>query len=323
MCHQTSCGCLSAEEATTGEESLLIYCKPVELYNILRCRAQHNVIFCIFLQKLCLHFFEEVCNTKYGQSAKGVHIILFSSRAEIVVFNYRDYSNMLQKTEVTEDFSCPFCSMQCASFKGLRYHLCSSHDLFNFEFWVTEDYQAVNVSVKTDILRAEVVAGGVDPQLQPFFFCSKPRRCRPKKLTQNERRVNIQFLELDSPKLPTDPPRELSEKNDGEKVSKSSNENKLQDGRDGDKNSGFDVAECIECVGSSFNVPGVSIAMAQSSVDPECVKSLSGSEAAVPTMLHVVKSRKITTERSDPRNRVLLHKRQFYHSHRVQLAQFS
>ncbi|XP_031257064.1 polycomb group protein EMBRYONIC FLOWER 2-like isoform X2 [Pistacia vera] len=301
MCHQTSCGCLSAEEATTGEESLLIYCKPVELYNILRCRAQHNPS---FLRR----------SLQYKIRAKRKR----SSRAEIVVFNYRDYSNMLQKTEVTEDFSCPFCSMQCASFKGLRYHLCSSHDLFNFEFWVTEDYQAVNVSVKTDILRSEVVAGGVDPQLQPFFFCSKPRRCRPKKLTQNERRVNIQFLELDSPKLPTDPPRELSEKNDGEKVSKSSNENKLQDGRDGDKNSGFDVAECIECVGSSFNVPGVSIAMAQSSVDPECVKSLSGSEAAVPTMLHVVKSRKITTERSDPRNRVLLHKRQFYHSHRVQ-----
>ncbi|KAL0341151.1 UNVERIFIED_CONTAM: Polycomb group protein EMBRYONIC FLOWER 2 [Sesamum radiatum] len=37
---------------------------------------------------------------------------------------------------VTEDFTCPFCLVKCASFKGLRYHLPSSHDLFNFEFWV-------------------------------------------------------------------------------------------------------------------------------------------------------------------------------------------
>ncbi|KAG6505757.1 hypothetical protein ZIOFF_038122 [Zingiber officinale] len=39
---------------------------------------------------------------------------------------------------------------------GLRYHLNSSHDLFNFEFWVTEEYQAVNVSVRTDVWSFEV-----------------------------------------------------------------------------------------------------------------------------------------------------------------------
>ncbi|MQL96717.1 hypothetical protein Taro_029404 [Colocasia esculenta] len=59
------------------------------------------------------------------------------------------------KGEVTEDFSCPFCLAKCASYKGLRCHLTSSHDLFNFEFWVTEEYQAVNVSVKTDVWRSE------------------------------------------------------------------------------------------------------------------------------------------------------------------------
>ncbi|KAL5537545.1 hypothetical protein UlMin_045740, partial [Ulmus minor] len=52
-----------------------------------------------------------------------------------VIFNYRYYNNKLQRTEVTEEFSCPFCLVKCASFKGLRYHLTSSHDLFNFEFW--------------------------------------------------------------------------------------------------------------------------------------------------------------------------------------------
>ncbi|RVX15518.1 hypothetical protein CK203_009237 [Vitis vinifera] len=42
MCHQNSCVHFSAEEAVAAEESLLIYCKPVELYNILQCRALQN-----------------------------------------------------------------------------------------------------------------------------------------------------------------------------------------------------------------------------------------------------------------------------------------
>lgn len=70
------------------------------------------------------------------------------------------------------------------------------------------------------------------------------------------------------------------------------------------KTSGVNVADCIERVASSFTGPGVPICMAQSSVDPECVKSLSGSDAVVPAMLHVVKSRKLTTERSDPKKYV-------------------
>ncbi|KAH9721044.1 polycomb group protein VERNALIZATION 2 [Citrus sinensis] len=247
MCHQNYCELLSAEEATAGEERLLIYCKPVELYNILRHRAQLN---------------------------------------------------------------------------GLRYHLCSSHDLFNYEFWVTDDYQAVNISVKIDTLTSEIVAGGVDPRLQTFFFCAKPRSRKRKNLAEHEKQVNIQFLELDSPGLPTDDANgEFAAKDDGERDSKlSPSGRKLPNGRDGGITSGFNGADCIEGVASSFNGPDVPIAMAQSSMDPECVKSLSGTDAVAPAMLHVVKSRKLSTERSDPRNRALLSKRQFYHSHRVQVT---
>ncbi|XP_065634804.1 polycomb group protein EMBRYONIC FLOWER 2 [Quercus suber] len=126
------------------------------------------------------------------------HIIRL--RAGNVIFNYRYYNNKLQRTEVTEDFSCPFCLVKCASFKGLRYHLSSSHDLFNFEFWVTEEYQAVNVSVKTDTWRSEAVADGVDPKQQTFSFCSKPlRRRRPKNLVQNAKHVHPLVLESELP----------------------------------------------------------------------------------------------------------------------------
>lgn len=56
MCRHNSCAHLPVEEAVAIDESLLIYCKPVELYNILRPRALHNVCShsCILF---CFHFF--------------------------------------------------------------------------------------------------------------------------------------------------------------------------------------------------------------------------------------------------------------------------
>ncbi|OMP04013.1 Polycomb protein, VEFS-Box [Corchorus olitorius] len=298
MCRQNSCLYMSTEESDTAIENLLIYCKPVELYNILHRRALDNPSFL----RRCL---------KYKIHARRKRRL----RAGIVIFNYKDYGNMLQKTEVTEDFSCPFCLMQCASFKGLRYHLCSSHDLFNFDFWVTEEYQAVNVSVKIDSLISETVASGVDPRVETFCFCSKPRRRRPKNPLQSEKNVIVQFLEMDSPKMASE---SWQEKNDGERASKSIPiEKDLQNGWHGGENFGPDYTSATEClarVATSCNGPGVSIAMAHSPVDPDCIKSFSGSDTAVPP----AKTRKIMAERSEPRNRMLLVKRQFFHSHRVQ-----
>lgn len=216
------------------------------------------------------------------------HIIRL--RTGNVIFNYRYYNNKLQRTEVTEDFSCPFCLVKCASFKGLRHHLSSSHDLFSFEFWVTEEYQAVNVSVKTDIWRSEIVADGVDPKQETFSLCAKPlRRRKPKSQVQNAKHVHPLILDSDLPAA-TD---ELQVKADG-------------------------VLECLERDTSSPNATGLSSATAQSYADPECVQSLPGSNLAPPAMLQFAKTRKLSAERSDPRNRALLQKRQFFHSHRAQ-----
>ncbi|GAY55636.1 hypothetical protein CUMW_165720 [Citrus unshiu] len=199
-------------------------------------------------------------------------------RAGNVVFNYRYYNNKLQRTEVTEDFSCPFCLAKCASFKGLRYHLSSSHDLFNFEFWVTEEYQAVNVSVKTDIWRSE-----------------QRRHRRLKNLLQQSKHVHPLVLK---------PPGvcELLDK---------------ADGANDYRNSIIAVAESAQHVPSSFNVAGASNADAQLYTDPE-YQLLSGNNLAAPAMLQFAKTRKLSIERSDSRNRTLLQKRQFFHSHRAQ-----
>ncbi|XP_034211229.1 polycomb group protein EMBRYONIC FLOWER 2 isoform X4 [Prunus dulcis] len=168
------------------------------------------------------------------------HIIRL--RAGNVIFNYRYYNNTLQRTEVTEDFSCPFCLVRCASFKGLRHHLCSSHDLFNFEFWVTEEYQAVNVSVKIDNWRSEILL----PNTQ--LLCSDAHSSK----------------------------------------------------------------------GDKARISGVSSSLPQSCADPGCVQSISGNNFAPPAMLLFAKTRKLSVERSDPRNCALLRKRQFFHSHRAQ-----
>ncbi|XP_022941018.1 polycomb group protein EMBRYONIC FLOWER 2-like isoform X1 [Cucurbita moschata] len=308
MCHDNF-HVHSLEEATTAEDSLLIYCKPVELYNILHLRSLNNPSFL----RRCLHYKLQARRKKRVSTG-------------VVIFNYRDYNNIVRKTEVTEDFSCPFCLMLCASFKGLRYHLGSSHDMFNFEYWVTEEYQAVNVSVKIDVFRPETVADGVDPQLQTFFLCPRPRRRKLKNSVQNGKYV--QFLEMDSARPSTEGmPKGFIGHNAGnffpiqygvscEKEGSHSFpiEAYLQNAQQGE-NIGLECPssmECIEHVASSSNIPGVSMAISQSCTGPECYKVLSGSDH-----LHPAKARKLTVER-DPKNRMLLQKRQFYHSHRVQ-----
>ncbi|KAF3442303.1 hypothetical protein FNV43_RR16219 [Rhamnella rubrinervis] len=208
-------------------------------------------------------------------------------RAGNVIFNYRYYNNKLQRTEVTEDFSCPFCLVKCASFKGLRYHLTSSHDLFNFEFWVTEEYQAVNVSVRTDNLRSEMVADSVDPKLQVFFFYSKPlRRKRRKSLLHNANHVLPSVFESNLRAGAS----ELLEK--------------------------ADDAHSSKC--EKAHISGVSSVVPYSYADPGCVQSMSGNNIAPPATLQFAKTRKLSIERSDPRNCSLLRKRQFFHSHRAQ-----
>uniref|UniRef100_A0ACD5U6Q2 Uncharacterized protein n=1 Tax=Avena sativa TaxID=4498 RepID=A0ACD5U6Q2_AVESA len=130
---------------------------------------------------------------------------------------------------VTEDFACPFCLVKCGSYKGLGCHLNSSHDLFHFEFWISEEYQAVNVSLKIDAWR-----------------------------TENWLSVRLVL----------------------------------------------GACWCLD------------ISVAHASVDP--AHSLHGSNLSPPTVLQFGKTRKLSAERADPRNRQLLQKRQFFHSHRAQ-----
>lgn len=63
MCRQDPRAQLSAEEQIAAEESLSIYCKPVELYNILQRRAVTNVTF--FLVAALSQFFFIITPDQY------------------------------------------------------------------------------------------------------------------------------------------------------------------------------------------------------------------------------------------------------------------
>ncbi|KAJ6791803.1 polycomb group protein EMBRYONIC FLOWER 2 isoform X7 [Iris pallida] len=271
------------------------------------------------------------------------HIIRL--RAGNVLFNYKYYNNTLQKTEVTEDFTCPFCLVRCASFKGLRYHLSFSHDLFNFEYWVTEEYQAVTVSVRTDIWRSEVMSDGVDPRLQTFSYRSKLRRRRRlRSSAQNVNHVHPHVLEVDSPEpamesshvgyphdagigsslgpmaypMVAELPNGLSDGN-SYKVEERPlkvllREAHLLSARHKSESYGSENHHAAECTELGTSSPDTGICpAAQASTSNEFAQPV-----APTTMLQFAKTRKLSFERADPRNRALLQKRQFFHSHRAQ-----
>jgi hypothetical protein len=333
-------------------------------------------------------------------SSSLLHIIRL--RAGNVIFNYKYYNNRLQKTEVTEDFSCPFCLVPCASFKGLRLHLNSSHDLFNFEFWVTEDYQAVNVSLKNEIWRYEgniPDVDGCDIRFKAYFFRS--RSCPLKRwhlgvcnaisihhqtekhspdstmlgLSQMalSKKTAVTTLETSTETFPigTMPSKEpssasivhsqssdriiLEGRNRREKVqdgyllqalpTKKAN-CQLDDAVEGVNNEEskkletlasreialsserhqmeslvVDHARIADSLVTGIQGPalsGLSLSTTVPSTINECDPQTFTTNLAPPSMLRFEKTRRLSAERTESRNRALLQKRQFFHSHRAQ-----
>ncbi|XP_023634371.1 polycomb group protein VERNALIZATION 2 isoform X1 [Capsella rubella] len=275
MCRQNCRAKSSPEEVISTDENLLIYCKPVRLYNIFHLRSLCNP-----------SFLPRCLNYKIGAKRKRK-----SRSTGMVVFNYKDCNNTLQKTEVREDCSCPFCFMLCGSFKGLQFHLNSSHDLFEFEFKLSEEYQTVNVSVKLNSFIFEE-EGSDDDKFEPFSLCSKPRKRRQRGGRNNTRRLKVSFLPLDSPSLANGTENGTSLLTDG--------------------NRGLGYPEATELAGQFEMTSNTPPAIAHSSgADAKVVLT---SEAVVTA----TRTKKLSAERSEARSHLLLQKRQFYHSHRVQ-----
>ncbi|KFK22258.1 polycomb group protein embryonic flower 2 [Arabis alpina] len=264
MCRKNGRDKSSPEEVVSADENLLVYVKPVTLYQFLRNRSQSNPS---FLPR-CL---------SYAMRANGK---TKASYTGVILFNYKDCNNTIQKTEVAENCSCPFCLMRCDDFEGMQLHLRATHALFEFEFLISEEYQTVNVSVKLDAFRSEEEESNGN-KFKPFFFCSKPRRRRQGVVT----RPNECFLPLDSPDFANDTENGTALLNNGYR--------------------GLGYPEAT--FGMSGNTPP---AIARSSLDSDA-KTVLPTEAVAPP----AKTKKLSAERSEARSHLLLQKRQFYHSH--------
>jgi len=112
------------------------------------------------------------------------------------------YGNNICETEVTEDFCCSFCLIKCGSFMGLKYHLISSHDQFNFEFWISEKEQGVNVSLKRHTWTNEDFPAEVDPRQRTFSYFSRYKK-RPRLVVANEAIVPSKVAEAIVPSKET------------------------------------------------------------------------------------------------------------------------
>nr|CAB3453089.1 unnamed protein product [Digitaria exilis] len=115
-----------------------------------------------------------------GRSLTSIRFVFRRLRAGNVIFNYKYYFNTMHETEVTEDFSCPFCYVRCGSFK------------------ISEEYQVVNVILKYDAEQTEQtflsVFTVIDPNLQLFA-----EKVDPRHQTFYFRHVHSHIMESGSP----------------------------------------------------------------------------------------------------------------------------
>ncbi|MCO5569876.1 hypothetical protein L7F22_023590 [Adiantum nelumboides] len=263
-----------------------------------------------------------------------------------VVFHYHYFFNQLYKSEVTENFSCPFCVRCCSGLKGLRCHLKSSHDLFTFEFFAMSDYRLVNVFCRNDVLDSEgnvrETDGLNDPRLKNFMYwskCGRPRKptiildLQANKFQSEGRTYDIERCQaafsVSQPPCSvsvgkTETPRLIQEQH--QKHERSHEEGKavkVDEAVQALKKSRpvTEDLKTLSSVGHRFAglAPnGVCLAIAAPRPgDKRSVQSMLNTQV-LPVKSRVGKRRKSFVERSEARVRFQLQKQQFYHSHTSQ-----
>ncbi|XP_017435708.2 polycomb group protein EMBRYONIC FLOWER 2-like isoform X2 [Vigna angularis] len=111
----------------------------------------------------------------------------------IVSFYYRYYHNMLHRLEVTENFTCAICLVQCINYKSLKFHLKWSHQIFRFGFSESEEFPSVSVSVKNENWLREFI----DPKVDTFMYCVKKPKSRKMKTSSHGRNDTDPLLDVE------------------------------------------------------------------------------------------------------------------------------
>lgn len=252
----------------------------------------------------------------------------FRNPLGLVEFHYLYYFNRREKTEVMVEFSCPFCLVRCYTFKGLRCHLNCSHDLFNFEYLPNVDVPTVNVTCRTDLLGPEGNIQELEPDLRTrnWMFWSR----RPfSKIYGSIPKVHL--LRGEGGYLPGPISQDHSHGVNSTSPAKSSDDNspafqkqimkgerrddslmygdapgpsplKRQrlEGRDSAEEEDFRTGVCAAASAATPDDTGAPLMTATSiRIRPE-------------------RNRQLAAERAEARNRLLLQKRTFFHSHTAQ-----
>ncbi|CAM0947432.1 unnamed protein product [Alopecurus aequalis] len=296
-CGEQSRAQSSPDEELTPDECLALYCEPIELYNIIRLRAIKSPP---SLQR-CLSYKIDARRRKRLRTGN-------------VLFNYKHCQKLL-RTEVTEDFSCSFCLVKCGSFKGLEYHLTSSHDLFHFEFWVSQDDQAVNVSLKSGTRKAELLTtAGDERSKRVFFYRSRfKKRCRRLESTiKKTNHIHPHIMEPGSPVKTVPVDKDVESRSPGNMGHIHAHTTESASSKDAHKGSEEDYVP---------NENGILVPQASIDSHPTLHSSNHSTSAVLQfgktRVVQFGKKRKLSVDRADPQNRVLLEKREFYHSQKA------
>lgn len=246
-----------------------------------------------------------------------------------VEFHFLYYFNRCVKTKEVELYSCPFCSVRCYTFKGLRCHLNCSHELLNFEYLPNGDVPIVNVTCRTDLLGPEGNIQELEPDLRTKNWMFWSRRPFSKIYGSIPKTVPLRgeggylpgpISQDHSHGVTSTGPAKSSDDN-SQRFHKQAMKGERRDGRVvyGDvpglspvkrqRLEGRDSAEKE----SSFRVGGIAAASAATLDEIGAPLMTATSIRQRPE-----KNRQVAAERAEARNRLLLQKRTFFHSHTAQ-----
>ncbi|WZY69962.1 hypothetical protein YC2023_002202 [Brassica napus] len=193
-----------AKSSHDGEKHWM-YLKPVRLYDMLLCDSPSKQR---FLRR----------NLNYKNQEKGE---TRSASAGMVLFNFKDFDNKVQKTQGQLVSVLPLRRIALVPFAkcyvGLQLHLNSFHELLEFEFMTSEENQTVNVSVRLDAFKTKDQRN-IREKFGDLSFCSKPFKRTQVGGRNIPKRLNVTILPMDPPFLADDTETGTSLLNNGNPV---------------------------------------------------------------------------------------------------------
>ncbi|OEL30176.1 Polycomb group protein EMBRYONIC FLOWER 2 [Dichanthelium oligosanthes] len=216
-------------------------------------------------------------------------------------------------TPVTEDFCCSFCLVKCGSFMVKVCNITYSHRMTYSTLssgFISQREQGVNVSLKPNTWTNEDFPAGVDPRQRTFSYFSKHKKHR-RLVTATEAIVPSEVTEVIIPSKATDTSL-LSKAT--EMIVPTTAIEMIVPSKETET---IVLTQATETIRHG-HLLGTSVS--DTTVDP--AYSLHGGHLSPPRVLQFGKTRRLSVDQFDPRNRQLLQKRQFFHSHKGQPMEF-